>query len=87
MSTNASTPAHLQLQRQIDGKFFVTLNGQTNQQYILQISTNLLNWSPAVGVSESVVTNSNPRFENVTADFGSNKGGTQFYRLGVSLSN
>ncbi len=50
-------------------------------------STNLLNWSPAVGVSESVVTNSNPRFENVTADFGSNKGGAQFYRLGVSLSN
>ncbi len=50
-------------------------------------STNLLNWSPAVGVSESVVTNSNPRFENVTADFGSNNGGAQFYRLGVSLSN
>jgi hypothetical protein len=41
---SGSTPARLQLQRQNDGSFFIDLLGQTNQQYILQTSTNLIDW-------------------------------------------
>jgi len=36
--------AALQLLRQSDGSFEVSLIGQTNQQYIIQASTNLVNW-------------------------------------------
>lgn len=38
-----ATPPQLQLQRQIGG-FQMTINGQANQQYIIQTSTDLKNW-------------------------------------------
>jgi len=37
-------PPQLQLQRQSDGSFSLTLTGQGNGQYVIQISTNLLDW-------------------------------------------
>ena len=39
-----SSAADLELQRQNDGTYFLNLLGQTNQQYIVQTSTNLVNW-------------------------------------------
>jgi hypothetical protein len=36
--------AVLQLQRQTDGKFFIDLAGQNCEEYIVQTSTNLVNW-------------------------------------------
>jgi len=47
-------------------------------------STNLVDWT-AAAVSESVATDTNLRFEDVTANFGSQHPGAQFYRLGVTL--
>ena len=49
-------------------------------------STNLVDWT-AAAVSESVATDTNPRFEDVTANFGPQHPGAQFYRLGVTLGN
>ncbi|HET7625968.1 MAG TPA: M36 family metallopeptidase [Verrucomicrobiae bacterium] len=39
-----SSRATLQLQPQSDGSFLLNLTGQTNQQYIVQTSTNLFDW-------------------------------------------
>jgi hypothetical protein len=44
VGTNSSSPASLQLQRQVDGTFFLNVTGQTNQQYVVQSSTNLVDW-------------------------------------------
>ncbi len=44
VNLNGSSAASLQLQRQSDGTFLLNLTGQTNQQYILQSSTNLTSW-------------------------------------------
>jgi hypothetical protein len=44
IGTNAWSAANLQLRRQMDGSYFIDLTGQTNQQYVLQGSTNLINW-------------------------------------------
>jgi Pro-kumamolisin, activation domain/Divergent InlB B-repeat domain len=44
LSTNNTSVAQLQLQRQSDGGFFMNLVGQAGQQYIIQASTNLINW-------------------------------------------
>jgi hypothetical protein len=41
---NASTPAQLTARRQTDGQVFLDVMGQTNQFYIIQVSTNLVNW-------------------------------------------
>jgi uncharacterized repeat protein (TIGR02543 family) len=41
---DSSSPATLRLQIQLDGSFLLNLSGQTNQQYIVQTSTNLLDW-------------------------------------------
>ena len=50
VAKDSSSPAQLQLLRQSDGTFFINLLGQTNQQYILQLSTNLVDW-------QSILTN------------------------------
>jgi hypothetical protein len=41
---NDSSAANLEIKRQSDGTFFLNLLGQTNQQYVVQTSTNLVNW-------------------------------------------
>ena len=41
LATDASSPAHLQLQRQADGSLLLLVQGQTNQQYVIQGATNL----------------------------------------------
>jgi hypothetical protein len=48
--TNSASPATLAINRQNDGSFFIDLTGQVNQQYVLQVSTNLFDW-------ESISTN------------------------------
>ena len=52
-----------------------------------QSSTNATDWSPAT-VTESVLTDANPRLENVNVSFEPNSGaaGPQLYRLSVTLS-
>jgi len=42
--TNSSSAATLKLLPQSDGTFSLGLLGQTNQQYVVQGSTNLVNW-------------------------------------------
>jgi len=37
----SSTPAHLELQRQSDGSLLLVVQGQTNQQYVIQGATSL----------------------------------------------
>lgn len=44
VATNSASPAKLQIVRQTYGGLFVDITGQTNQQYVLQTSTNLFNW-------------------------------------------
>ncbi len=44
VATNSASLARLQLQRQTDGAFYATLQGQPNQQYVVQTSTNMVNW-------------------------------------------
>ncbi|MBI3850123.1 MAG: Ig-like domain-containing protein [Verrucomicrobia bacterium] len=38
---DASTPAHLQMVRQLDGSLLLQIQGQTNQQYVIQGTTSL----------------------------------------------
>ena len=47
VATNNASAARLQLQRQTGGGFFINLSGQTNQQYVIQTSTNLFSWKNA----------------------------------------
>jgi len=42
--SSGGPPPQLQLQRQNDGSFVLTLTGQGNGQYVIQTSTNLLDW-------------------------------------------
>jgi subtilisin family serine protease len=44
LPTNSMSAAHLDLERQSDGTLFITLVGQTNQVYVLQASSNFMNW-------------------------------------------
>jgi len=41
VAIDSSTPAHLQLQRQADGSLLLLVQGQTNQQYVIQGATSL----------------------------------------------
>ena len=41
LAIDSSTPAHLQLQRQSDGSLLLVVQGQTNQQYVIQGATSL----------------------------------------------
>ncbi|HEY4416684.1 MAG TPA: protease pro-enzyme activation domain-containing protein [Verrucomicrobiae bacterium] len=70
---NSSTSAQLQLKRQTDGQFYVNLQGQPNQLYIVQISTNLVDWSSvSTNIANGGAINI-PLPANGTAD-------AQFYR-------
>jgi hypothetical protein len=42
--TNRASSAYLRLGRQSDGNHFIELLGQTNQQYVIQSSSNLVDW-------------------------------------------
>jgi hypothetical protein len=44
LPTNSMSAAHLDLERQSDGTLFITVVGQTNQLYVLQASSNFVNW-------------------------------------------
>jgi hypothetical protein len=44
LGTNSMSAATLGIQEQTDGSFSITLLGQTNQTYVFQGSTNLVNW-------------------------------------------
>lgn len=44
VSPDATTPADLTLRQLSDGSYFVELEGQANQQYVMQSSTNLASW-------------------------------------------
>jgi hypothetical protein len=53
-----TTPARLALQRQSDGSFLVNLQGQADQRYIVQVSSDLKNWqnlSTNIAVGGSIV--------------------------------
>ena len=41
---DSTTPALLSLSRQTDGNYLISLTGQANQTYQVQMSTNLVNW-------------------------------------------
>jgi hypothetical protein len=41
---SGGSPSHLQLQSNGGGGFLMTVTGQTNRQYVIQTSTNLVNW-------------------------------------------
>ncbi len=78
VGADSSTAAHLQMQRATDGSFFVDLTGQANQQYILQISTNLVNWQ---SVSTNIASGGFLRLPDPTG--ATNR--IQFYRAVVQL--
>jgi hypothetical protein len=70
-----TTPAHLQWVRSTDGALFINLLGQTNQQYILQTSADLVNWQ---NLSSGVADNGFLRI-----DPGALTNRIQFYRAVV----
>jgi hypothetical protein len=73
IGTSAASAATLQVQTQSDGSLFINVYGQTNQQYILQSSTNLFSWR---GVSTNVLVGGFLRIP-LPAEPGAN---AQFYR-------
>jgi hypothetical protein len=73
VGTNGASAATLQIQRQMDGTFFIDLTGQTNQLYVLQGSTNLYNWH---NISTNIATSGFLRI----ADPASSSNQIQFYR-------
>jgi hypothetical protein len=63
--SSGGPPPQLQLQRQNDGSFVLTLTGQGNGQYVIQTSTNLLDWqnfstNTAVGGVIQITIPANP---------------------------
>ncbi len=72
VAKDSSTPAFLQMLRQSDGALYISLLGQTNQQYILQSSTNLVNWQNA---STNIAANGFLRIPLPASPYSS-----QFYR-------
>jgi hypothetical protein len=78
LDTGASpSPARLALQRQTDGSFMVNLVGQANQQYVVQASTDLVNW-------QSISTNLAVNGVIVVPDPGSATHHVRFYRAVVA---
>jgi hypothetical protein len=52
VATNSTTPALLSISQQSDGNFVISLTGQLNQSYQVQMSTNLVNWQTiATGIA------------------------------------
>jgi Pro-kumamolisin, activation domain len=44
VAPSSATPAQIQLQQQTDGGLFMNLSGQSGQQYVVQVSTDLVHW-------------------------------------------
>jgi hypothetical protein len=51
-------------------------------------SSNLVNWVPGLGITSTIATNINPRYEDVTVNLGPKvtTPGPQFYKLAVTLT-
>ncbi len=73
VALDSSSPAHLQLQPESDGWFYLGLQGQTNQQYVVQVSSNLISWQ---SISTNVATTGYLRI--ALPEGGTNR--AQFYR-------
>src|SRR5262249_41280203 len=73
LGTNELSAAHLSLERQTDGAIFLNLLGQTNQTYVTQGSTNLVNW---LSLTTNIATGGFIRIPDPAG--GANK--IQFYR-------
>lgn len=67
------TPPQLQVAGQTNGVFTITVTGGTNEQYILQTSTNLMSW-------QSISTNTTVGGVVQIPDPGSVSNSTRFYR-------
>ncbi|HWW02543.1 MAG TPA: exo-alpha-sialidase [Candidatus Acidoferrum sp.] len=63
---------------------YTRLRLTSDVSYSWLTSTNLQAWT-ALLAPETVLPDINPRFEDATANLGTNAGGTHFYRLGVTL--
>jgi len=75
----------------VGGSFMASyqrLRATSDLTYTWLASSNLVNWVPDVGITSTIVTNSNPRFEDVTVNFGPKitAPGPQFYKLAVTLT-
>jgi uncharacterized protein (DUF2062 family) len=57
-----------------NGLFSLTVNGQTGPDYIVQSSTNLINW-------QSLFTNSSPTLPFTFTDLNAGAVSVQFYRI------
>jgi Pro-kumamolisin, activation domain/Divergent InlB B-repeat domain len=44
VAPSSATPAQIQLQQQTGGGLFMNLSGQSGQQYVVQVSTDLVHW-------------------------------------------
>ena len=62
VGTNASSRASLTIRRLADGTFQIRGIGQVNQQYVLQVSTNLIRWDP---ISTNVAVNGAFQFSDL----------------------
>jgi hypothetical protein len=72
---DSTTPAHLVWAQNTDGSLYINLSGQINQQYVLQISTDLVHWqNVSSAAAENGVIRINP---------GNFSAAVQFYRAVV----
>jgi hypothetical protein len=64
------------------------LRGTSDLTFTWLTSSNLVNWVPGSGLTSTVVTNINPRYEDVTVNFGPKitTPGPQFYKLAITLT-
>jgi hypothetical protein len=64
------------------------LRATSDLTFTWMTSSNLVNWFPAAGISSTVVTNSNPRYEDVSVNLGPkvNTPGPTFYKLAVTVT-
>jgi hypothetical protein len=67
------TTAYLQMQHLANGALAINLSGQTNRQYVLQSSTNLVNW---INIATNTVTSGSLQITDPSA--GTDR--TKFYR-------
>lgn len=73
VATNASSRAVLSLRRLFDGTFQLRAVGQPNQQYVVQVSTNLLRWD---ALSTNIAVNGSFQFVDPV-----NTSRARFYRV------
>lgn len=78
---DASTPAHLQIVRQLDGSLLIQIQGQTNQQYVIQGATSLAAPSSWQNLSTNVATGGVIQY----VDPGAGTNPLRFYRAVVPV--